>query len=80
MRLFRNCLELADVLARQLAKYAGVSDVVVLALPRGGVPVASEVARASGAPLDVFTVRKIGPPVERGIRDRAIAQRRGGRA
>jgi putative phosphoribosyl transferase len=42
--------------------YAGRDDVVVLALPRGGVPVAYEVARALGAPLDVFTVRKLGVP------------------
>ena len=38
-------------------------DVVVLALPRGGVPVAAEVARALGAPLDVIVVRKLGVPV-----------------
>lgn len=62
MRLFRNRLEAGRRLAQQLMKYAGRSDVVVLALPRGGVPVASEVARALGAPLDVFTVRKIGLP------------------
>jgi putative phosphoribosyl transferase len=50
------------VLASALAKYAGREDVVVLALPRGGVPVAYEVARRLGAPLDVIVVRKLGVP------------------
>jgi predicted phosphoribosyltransferase len=49
-------------LARLLADFAGRDDVTVLALPRGGVPVAAEVARALGAPLDVFIVRKLGLP------------------
>jgi predicted phosphoribosyltransferase len=49
-------------LAAALASYAGRDDVVVLALPRGGVPVAFEVARALDAPLDVFVVRKLGAP------------------
>ena len=51
-------------LARKLAKYAGLRDVLVLALPRGGVPVAYEVARAIKAPLDVWIVRKLGLPGE----------------
>lgn len=50
------------VLASLLGRYAGRTDVVVLALPRGGVPVASEVARHLGVPLDVFNVRKLGVP------------------
>jgi len=50
------------VLAEALHEYAGRPDVVVLALPRGGVPVAYEVARRLGAPLDVFVVRKLGVP------------------
>jgi predicted phosphoribosyltransferase len=50
------------VLATHLSQFAGRSDVVVLALPRGGVPVGHEVARALGAPLDVFVVRKLGLP------------------
>jgi len=50
------------VLAEALRKYAGRRDVVVLALPRGGVPVAYEVATRLGAPLDVFVVRKLGVP------------------
>jgi len=49
-------------LAAELADYAHRADVRVLALPRGGVPVAFEVARALGAPLDVFVVRKLGLP------------------
>jgi putative phosphoribosyl transferase len=49
-------------LAARLAPYAGRPDVIVLALPRGGVPVAFEVAQALGAPLDVFLVRKLGMP------------------
>jgi putative phosphoribosyl transferase len=49
-------------LAAALAPYAHRTDVVVLALPRGGVPVAFEVARALDAPLDVFVVRKLGAP------------------
>lgn len=50
------------VLAGSLSNYAGRSDVLVLALPRGGVPVAYEAAHALGAPLDVFLVRKLGVP------------------
>lgn len=49
-------------LARLLTDFAEHDDVTVLALPRGGVPVAAEVARALGAPLDVFIVRKLGLP------------------
>jgi putative phosphoribosyl transferase len=49
-------------LAGQLAHYAGRDDVIVLALPRGGVPVGYEVASALGVPLDVFLVRKLGYP------------------
>jgi predicted phosphoribosyltransferase len=49
-------------LAAKLVKYAGEPDVLVLALPRGGVPVAYEVAELLGAPLDVFLVRKLGVP------------------
>jgi predicted phosphoribosyltransferase len=49
-------------LAAQLSHLSGRIDVVVLALPRGGVPVGAEVARALGAPLDVFVVRKLGFP------------------
>ena len=59
---FRDRREAGQVLADRLTAYAGRPDVLVLALPRGGVPVAYEVARALGAPLDVFLVRKLGVP------------------
>jgi len=59
---FTDRHEAGTVLAAQLQQYAGRGDVVVLALPRGGVPVGYEVARALGAPLDVFVVRKLGLP------------------
>lgn len=49
-------------LATRLQRYAGRGDVIVLGLPRGGVPVAFEVARSLGVPLDVFVVRKVGVP------------------
>src|SRR6267378_3153820 len=60
MRPFRDRREAGRFLAEKLAAYANRPDLVVLALPRGGVPVAYEVARALGAPLDVFVVRKLG--------------------
>jgi putative phosphoribosyl transferase len=59
---YRNRTEAGRRLAGKLREYAGRSDVVVLALPRGGVPVGYEVARALNAPLDVFVVRKLGLP------------------
>jgi putative phosphoribosyl transferase len=59
---FRDRAHAGRVLARSLLAYAGRDDVVVLALPRGGVPVAAELARALGAQLDVFVVRKLGLP------------------
>jgi predicted phosphoribosyltransferase len=62
IRQFRDRRDAGQALAEQLAPYAGRPDVLILALPRGGVPVAYEVARALGAPLDVFLVRKLGLP------------------
>jgi erythromycin esterase-like protein/adenine/guanine phosphoribosyltransferase-like PRPP-binding protein len=59
---FRDRRDAGRVLAGLLERYRGRQDVVVLALPRGGVPVAYEVAIALGAPLDVFVVRKLGVP------------------
>src|SRR3954451_11959208 len=60
-------------LARRLNSYAHRHDVIVLALPRGGVPVAYEVARELGAPLDVFIVRKLGVPGNEEVGMGAIA-------
>jgi putative phosphoribosyl transferase len=60
--MFRDRREAGCFLADLLAEYGGREDVIVLALPRGGVPVGYEVARKLGAPLDVFVVRKLGAP------------------
>jgi predicted phosphoribosyltransferase len=59
---FRDRVEAGRLLAELLSGYAGRDDVIVLALPRGGVPVGYEVAKALGAPLDVLVVRKLGVP------------------
>jgi putative phosphoribosyl transferase len=59
---FTNRVNAGQRLAASLSNYSGRSDVLVLALPRGGVPVAFEVARALDAPLDLFVVRKLGVP------------------
>src|SRR6266850_2553864 len=59
---FSDRREAGQLLAAKLTAYANRPDVVVLALPRGGVPVAYEVARALRVPLDVFVVRKLGVP------------------
>jgi putative phosphoribosyl transferase len=61
-RAFPNRIEAGRVLAEKLGKYADRDDVIVLGLPRGGVPVANEVAKRLRAPLDVFIVRKLGVP------------------
>ena len=70
---FRDRAEAGRVLADELQRYAGRDDVVVLALPRGGVPVGFEVARGLGAPLDVFVVRKLGVPGHEELAVGAIA-------
>ena len=59
---FRDRAEAGQLLGSALGIYAGRSDVLVLALPRGGIPVAYEVAKALAAPLDIFVVRKLGAP------------------
>ena len=71
--IFRDRTEAGRRLARDLARYANRSDVVVLGLPRGGIPVAYEVARALEAPLDVFVVRKLGLPGQEELAVGAIA-------
>ncbi len=70
--LFRNRNEAGLRLAAQLTEFAG-SDALVLALPRGGVPVAFEVAHSLHAPLDVFVVRKLGVPGREELAMGAIA-------
>jgi predicted phosphoribosyltransferase len=70
---FRDRREAGRLLAAKLSAYANRPDVLVLALPRGGVPVAYEVARALGAPLDVFIVRKLGIPGQEEVAMGAVA-------
>ena len=72
-RPFLDRHEAGRVLAERLQKFAGRPDVIVLGLPRGGVPVASEVARALGVPFDVFLVRKLGAPGQEELAMGAIA-------
>jgi putative phosphoribosyl transferase len=71
--IFRDRADAGRVLAARLAGFAGRNDVIVLALPRGGVPVAYEVARALGVPMDVFLVRKLGLPGHEELAMGAIA-------
>jgi putative phosphoribosyl transferase len=70
---FKDRIDAGRRLAAQLTSYARRADVLVLALPRGGVPVAFEVARALGVPLDVFIVRKLGVPGHEELAMGAIA-------
>ena len=70
---FRDRADAGRLLAERLSHYAGRDDVLVLGLPRGGVPVAAEVARSLGAPLDVFLVRKLGLPGQEELAMGAIA-------
>lgn len=71
--LFRNRMEAGRILADQLSKYVNRPDVLVLGLPRGGVPVAFQVAKALHVPLDVLVVRKLGMPGEPELAIGAIA-------
>src|SRR2546425_1759290 len=70
---FRNRTEAGRELAGLLGAYANRPDVLVLALPRGGLPVAFEVAKALRAPLDIFLVRKLGVPGQEELAMGAIA-------
>jgi predicted phosphoribosyltransferase len=70
---FRDREQAGQLLAGKLEHYAGQAGIVVLGLPRGGVPVASQVARRLGAPLDVFLVRKLGVPGHEELAMGAIA-------
>ena len=71
--LFRNRTEAGRLLAGHLKEYTNRPDVIVLALPRGGVPVAFEVAESLRAPLDVYIVRKLGVPGQEELAMGAIA-------
>ncbi|GAB6067549.1 phosphoribosyltransferase [Methylothermus subterraneus] len=73
MLSFANRREAGRRLAEALSAYAGRQDLLVLALPRGGVPVAFEVAKALGAELDVIVVRKLGVPYQEELAMGAIA-------
>lgn len=73
MPIFKDRRDAGRQLAQKLSKYADQPDVVVLALPRGGVPVAYEVAQALSAPLDIFLVRKLGVPGHEELAFGAIA-------
>src|SRR5947208_3466501 len=70
---FRDRTEAGKLLAAQLAAYANQQDPIVLALPRGGVPVGFEIAQALHAPLDVIVVRKLGVPGQEELAMGAIA-------
>src|SRR5437773_2337041 len=71
--LFENRQDAGRLLGERLRAYAGRDDVLVLGLPRGGVPVAFEVATALAVPLDVFLVRKLGVPGHEELAMGAIA-------
>src|SRR5207253_5991257 len=71
--LFHDRVDAGRQLATKLTAYANRPDVLVLGLPRGGVPVAFEVARTLNAPLDVFLVRKLGVPGQEELAMGAIA-------
>ena len=73
IKRFANRADAGRRLAQALAKYRGQPDLLVLALPRGGVPVAWEVARFLGAPLDILLVRKLGLPQQSELAMGAIA-------
>jgi erythromycin esterase-like protein/predicted phosphoribosyltransferase len=72
--VFRDRREAGRVLARHLERYRGDPDVIVLGLPRGGIPVAWEVAASLGAPLDAFVVRKLGVPGQEEFAAGAVAR------
>ena len=73
VKIYRDRYEAGRELATKLTAYAHRQDVLVLALPRGGVPVGYEVAKALLAPLDVFVVRKLGVPGHEELAMGAIA-------
>jgi predicted phosphoribosyltransferase len=72
--VFRDRRQAGALLGEALSAFAGRKDVLVLGLPRGGVPVAAEVARALDVPLDVLVVRKLGAPGREELAIGAIAE------
>lgn len=72
-RIFADRADAGRTLARALVSFSGASDAIVLGLPRGGVPVASEIAHALALPLDVLVVRKLGLPWQPELAMGAIA-------
>jgi putative phosphoribosyl transferase len=73
MRRFHDRADAGRLLAKKLSHYADRNDVLILGMPRGGVPVAFEVAKSLRAPLDVFVVRKLGIPGHEELAMGAIA-------
>ena len=70
---FADRTEAGRMLGKALSVYAGRTDVLVLALPRGGVPVAYEIARMLAVPLDIWLVRKLGAPGQEELAMGAVA-------
>jgi len=73
MTVYRDRVDAGKTVSAQLSKYANRDDVIVLGLPRGGVPVGYEVAKALRVPLDIFLVRKLGVPGHEELAMGAIA-------
>jgi len=73
MAFFKDRVDAGRKLAKELPKYANISDVLILALPRGGVPVAFEVAKELNVKMDVFIIRKLGVPGNEELAMGAIA-------
>lgn len=73
MDKFADRYTAGQILAKELQNYAHNKDVIVLALPRGGVPVAYEIAKSLEVPMDVFIVRKLGVPMQEELAMGAIA-------
>jgi len=73
MEKYRDRMQAGQILAEHLSAYENRSDVIVLALPRGGVPVGFEIAKALHVPLDIFVVRKLGVPGQEEVAMGAIA-------
>jgi putative phosphoribosyl transferase len=73
LKKYNNRTEAGKILTEQLKEYANRADVIVLALPRGGVPVAYEIAQTLAVPLDVFIVRKLGMPGQEELAIGALA-------